>query len=108
MVVLPKNNGEFQDYIERLKGDYLGKHEDVDEELLDEEIRKKLEKKRQKLEAASHSEKGRDKLKREFCRMEAKRVQLEIDGKTEESKTLQKKIQLKRALYKQKFGTKKD
>jgi phosphoribosylanthranilate isomerase len=103
VIFLPKNDGEFTEYIEKLKLDYLGIHEDMDEEELDEALRAKMNRKRQKFEKAMESEKGRDKIKRDFCRMEAKRIQLEIDGKTEESTLLQKKLKYKRALFKHKL-----
>jgi hypothetical protein len=100
---LPKNDGEFAKYIENLKAAYLGIHQDADDAEFDEAIREKFKRKHQKFDKAMQTEKGRDKLKRDFCRMEVKVIQLEIDGKTEESNALQKKLQYKRALFKQKY-----
>ncbi|MDR1567250.1 MAG: hypothetical protein LBS33_00975 [Streptococcaceae bacterium] len=98
---IPKRGGEFSSYIDRLKGKYLEKRNDDQNA---EELMLAQAKKRQLFDTMTISDKDRERMKRELCRMEAKRIQLELDGKTSEVSVLHTKIKLKKAVFKKKYG----
>lgn len=96
---IPKRGGEFSSYIENLKGQYLGKKEQLSQDEL-----AIIERKRQLLDTMTISPKDKERMKRELCRMEAKRIQLELEGKNAEEAVLISKIKQKKALFEQKYG----
>jgi len=86
---------EFKEYVENLKNNYLGVPTHRTRKELDEDFQKSA-KRRRKLIV---NMKGRRKFKKEICRLEAKLIKIELEGRLEERAELAKKIKNKKAAY---------
>lgn len=100
---IPRNGGEFSRYIEKLKGQYLEKKHEAENQL-SKEAQEKMAKRRQLFDTMTISARDKERMKREMCRLEAKRIQCDLEGKNNEEHILLSRIEQKKAIFRQKYG----
>ncbi|SJZ55775.1 hypothetical protein SAMN02745116_00723 [Pilibacter termitis] len=107
MLFLPKNDGEFDKAIRRLKEEYLGqKNTGANDEQAFDILSEKYSRTSSKLEKLLKTKQGRRKIKREFCRMENKRIERELEGRANEAQEIEEKFALWKCLYSDKSDKK--
>ena len=101
---VPRNDGAFDKQIEEWKNLYLKKNsEGITEEAIEEKRQARRNARRSSWEDFFNIPNSRERMKQEYCRLEAKRVRLLLDGRTEEAEKLAKKLMEKKKLYKRSF-----
>jgi hypothetical protein len=98
---VPKEDKEFSLYIQSLRQRFLELSRENNEQdvSISEEVLKGFAKKREKFIREISTEKGRVKMRREFAKMEARRVQLQSEGKVQEAKLLAEKIRVRKQVF---------
>jgi len=98
---LPKNDGSFDKQIQEWKQQYLKKNEEgITEEAIAARKKAEMRAKRSRLERFLNIPSARERLKQDYCRLEAKKVRALLDGREEEAEKISKKLAEKKKHYK--------